>query len=340
MPLRRILFALLALSALAVAGYTTYWFHVQGEVRKGLDRWLADRRAAGWIAETGEVSVSGFPGRIRMSLPAPRLDKPGALAWRGPELTAEASPFDLTRVDLQAPGRHDFAWAGQQAWAEAGALTGLLDLDTAGRPEELRLALDRLSARLPKGEEISADHMSATVDPLPAADGSAPDAPSLAFTATLSGVILPPLPQLILDRKLASAELTGHLRGRLGSTRPADILRWSAEGGTLELDRIALDWAPLALEGDGTIALDGRGQPVAALSSRIRGFNELMDRLARAGVVEPGAATAGRLVLSLLAKPDAQGRPAVPIPVTLQDGSLWLGPARVGRVPPLVWPEQ
>jgi hypothetical protein len=126
--------------------------------------------------------------------------------------------------------------------------------------------------------------------------------------------------------------------GDIPAAPPAEALgRWSADGGTVELDHVSLEWAPMAMEAQGTLALDPAGQPLASLATRMRGFAPLMDRLAQAGAVPVETAAAAKTVLMLMSKPDAKGRPSVPVPVSLQDGGLYLGPARVARVPPVNW---
>jgi hypothetical protein len=55
-------------------------------------------------------------------------------------------------------------------------------------------------------------------------------------------------------------------------------------------------------------------------------------------VVAAGPATTARTVLGFMAKPDTAGPGEVPVPLTLQSGSLWLGPARIATVPSWTWP--
>lgn len=179
-------------------------------------------------------------------------------------------------------------------------------------------------------------HLSTTIDSLPA-QAPTHQTPTLAFHLSAQGVELPPLPGLLMERRVTLAEIGGRVLGELPSLRPSAIVAWSAAGGTVELDRVALDWAPLGLEGEGTVALDTRLQPLAALTARVSGWGSFMDRLARAGMVEQGPAAAAKMLMSLMSKPDTLGRPAVPVPVTLQDGLLYVGPARVLTVPPLPW---
>ena len=55
---------LLAIVILAALGWSGWWF-VQSTARdRAVTGWLAERRAAGWVAEAEDVRVRGFPNRV------------------------------------------------------------------------------------------------------------------------------------------------------------------------------------------------------------------------------------------------------------------------------------
>jgi len=322
---RRIVIAS-ALLLCAVAGaYTAYWFHVADEVRKGLGAWADERRAAGWQVGWAELTMEGFPLCVTARLSRPELAAPGGGAWQADSLSAASSPFNLGRVRLSAAGRHRLSFGPWRTEFTAGDLRGDIGIES-GHVRDAHFTAAAVAS--PDGPAADALALSVT-----------PTAAGLSFAATATGLQLGQAPGGVLDARIALAEITGRVAGPL----PAPPLtqaaaRWSADGGTVEIERLILDWPPMALEADGTVALDPALQPLAAFSAKVRGYGQLMDNLARAGMVEPGAAEAAKMLLSLMAKPDSRGRSAVPVPVTVQDGRLWLGPARVAQFPPLAWP--
>lgn len=340
MSLRRAVVALVALVLVAGAGYTAYWFHVADTLCKQIDAWAEARRAAGWQAEWSSLAVTGFPNRVTAHMGAPRLTSPAGLEWTTAAVTASASPLDITLITVTAPGSHILRWpGGGEAAVTAGAASAEIDLGPTGRLDDASLLLGDVMATA-RGETLSLASLAVGIDPAPVPAGGHEDV-SVAFSLSAQDIRLPALTGLVLDREVALVEASGRVMGAIPPGPPLEALAaWSADGGTVELDRVVIDWAPMALEADGTLALDAGMQPLVALSARVRGYGQLMDRLARARVVDPGAAAAAKMVLSLLAKPDSQGRPAIPLPVTVQDGALYLGPARVGTVPPLAWPDQ
>ena len=337
MSIRRIVALFAAALVLAGLGYTAYWFHAAAGMRKGLERWAEARRADGWQVAWDDLERGGFPLHLRLSLGAPRLTTPSGLRWRGERLVGLADPFNPTRLRLQAGGRHDLGWPGAEAVLNAATLDAEINLDHGGRLEDATVMGAGLTLTGAAHEPLTAAGLAAMWDPLPVAQADHTTA-TVRFTATAHDLTLPAWAGLPLDRSIGLVEITGRVMGAIPDAAPAEALaRWSADGGAVELDHVSLEWPPMALEAQGTLALDPAGQPLASLSTRMRGFGALMDRLADSGTLPADTAAAAKMVLMLMARPDSRGRPSVPVPVSLQDGSLYLGPARVAQVPALVW---
>lgn len=338
MPVRRIVALFAAALVVAGLGYTAYWFHAAGTLRKSLEHWAEARRAEGWQVGWDDLRTTGYPLHLQLELAAPQVADAGGRSWRGTTLTAHAEPFDWTRLRLTSSGRHDVAAPGMQAALEMASARADVNLDRDGTLEDATLLVSQLTATMPGAEPLNVGGLVLMWDPLPVAHPDHTTA-TVRFSATAHDLELPPLPGLPLDRVIGLAEITGRVLGAVPAGPAAEALaRWSADGGTVELDHVTLEWAPMALEAQGTMALDPSGQPLASLTTRMRGFGPLMDRLADSGTIPADTANAAKMVLLLMAKPDAKGRPSVPVPVSLQDGSLFLGPARVAQVPAINWP--
>lgn len=340
MSSRRIALVILAAVVLAAAGYTAYWFHVAGEMRKGVEAWATQQRAEGWRVTWADLDIRGFPTTIRARILTPHLVSPAGIGWSAESVSASASPFDLTDLDLSAPGRHTVQWhEGPAATITAAEATGRLNLARGGQIEDLSLFAVRVSAADGTGQAVEAAAIALSIDPLPTVRPGH-DTATANFSGSIQDLVLPPVPALLMEPRIALVEIAGRVMGPLppGEALPA-LRAWSADGGTIEIDRLILDWEPMTLAAEGTLAFDNDLQPLIALSARVRGYGQLMDRLAAAGTIDQRAADAAKLLLSLLAQPDSQGQPAIPVPVTLQDGTLFLGPAPVARVPPIQWPE-
>lgn len=333
MPLRRVLVLFAAALVVAGAGYTAYWFHAAGLLRKSLEHWAEQRRAAGWVAEWERLDAIGYPLHLRLVVERPRLTAPQGFGWTTGRVTASAQPLNLTRLRLVAEGAHDLAWPGGAGRLEARRVRADLNLMLAGGLDDATLFVEGASFSGLGPEPVTADGVVLSWDPLAVAKPNH-TTPTVRFSATAHGIALPALPGLPLDRAIGLAELTGRIKGVLPPAPPAEALaRWSAEGGTIEVDHVSLEWPPMELEAQGTLALAPDGRPQGALTARVRGFAPLMDRLVQAGTIPADTASAAKMVLMLMSRTDSKGRSAVPVPVNIQDGSLFLGPARIAPIP-------
>ena len=154
----------------------------------------------------------------------------------------------------------------------------------------------------------------------------------LAFGGT--DILLPPDPNLTLGRQLADVVVQVTLPPPLPQSLKT-MAAWRDDGGTVELDRLKLDWGPLDVQGSGTLALDREMRPLAALTADIRGFGPALDAIAAAGRIKPGNVALAKAVLNALATTDKQGDRSIRVPVTAQNGKLFVGPVKLLTLAPL-----
>jgi len=112
---------------------------------------------------------------------------------------------------------------------------------------------------------------------------------------------------------------------------------WRDSGGTVELDRLLLRWGRIAITGSGTVALDRDLQPIGGFSGAVEGYEDLMAALVTAGRMRPGDARLARVALAMLAKAGPEGRPQIATSFTIQNGEMFLGPAKLGPAPKINW---
>ena len=112
---------------------------------------------------------------------------------------------------------------------------------------------------------------------------------------------------------------------------------WRDSGGTLELDHVAVRWGSLTISGSGTVALDADLQPIGGFSGAIGGYDELLKALVAAGRMRAGDARLAQFALGMLAKAGPDGRPEIATSFTIQNGDMYLGPAKLGKTPRIVW---
>ena len=87
----------------------------------------------------------------------------------------------------------------------------------------------------------------------------------------------------------------------------------------------------------GTIALDRELQPVGGFSGAIAGYDKIMIGLVQSGRMRAADAGLARLALAMLAKAGPDGRPEIKTAFTIQNGEMFLGPAKLGKAPHIAW---
>jgi hypothetical protein len=91
------------------------------------------------------------------------------------------------------------------------------------------------------------------------------------------------------------------------------------------------------VSGIGTLALDRDLQPVGGFSGAVEGYDGILTALVKSGHMRAEQAGLARLALTLLARAGPDGRPEIATSFTIENGEMYLGPARLGPAPRFVW---
>lgn len=337
--LRRVNAALaLLVSTLLVAGLWSFaWYAVSAYVKAQVAGWTEAQAARGAIAAYEAMDTAGFPARIVLTLTKPRYEGPLAgetIAWQGEVLTLSVRPWMPWVIHAEAAGRHDIAiGGGRQAFS--GAVRHLSAEINPGPawPERLRLNVEGLTMGGSAPLGAAALSLDVRHDPKVEAGG-------VGLTVALTGqdVTLP-----MADWGLGTTMHTLDAALRVnGPVRPGILAErleaWRAVGGAVEVDRLKLRLGPLGLAATGTVALDGALQPVGALTAKFEGLFQVLEILRRRGIVRDADAVFATMALAALSRRPANGGPAsINLAVSVQDGTVSLGPVPVFRLPHFDW---
>jgi hypothetical protein len=346
---RRILLILLVAVLALAAATTVYWHYASEALSDGIGHWAEARRADGLQASYSSVAIKGFPFRLRAVIRDPVIARPAgpngrdiAWEWRGSDLEASVRPWNTSRVDLDFPGTHQLTLPVGGGWtifATADRAVGTLDLDETGVPASGDFGMDELDLLSEDGRQsVSIAHVK-----LSGATHAAGNPPHQTATFDLSldgkGIELPQDAKPPLGSYIAVLEGQASLMGVFPAGPAVEAATaWRNDGGTIEVHRLHLEWGPLAIEAGGTLALDANLQPIGALSAIVRGFPETVDALVAGGMVQKSDGDTAKTVLGLLAKsPKGGGPPELTVPLTVQNGWIYVGPVALARAPELRW---
>ena len=335
-------FGLVVLAALLVVGggYTAFWFLVAGRIETGILVWAQSQRADKIDVSWQKTRVSGYPVTFRIDLGSAVLRDRAVTSspeLHIPVLAGSARPWDLADWRLAVPEGFtaDLAAAGGGAPAKLIAHTadGVVAIENAGG-WTLWLTLGDIRVEAGAPILVGSAHATLTVPPGPSR-GHADPMTALAVEASQ---IKLPLGIGPLGDKIDELDFGATVKGALPAGKLADAVAvWRDAGGAIELDNLRLKWGALDATATGTIALDQELQPTGRLSGAIQGYDQILTVLVENGQMRASDAGLARIALTMLAKAGPDGKPEIRTAFTIQNGQMFLGPAKLGRVPHITW---
>ena len=325
--------------AIAVAGYTAFWFVAAGEIENRIDDWVEQQRAQGVAVETENTDISGYPLRFSVLFDNPRVQNDSAgWTWEARDFRAEMRPWNFSKVAV-VPGRYNAMryfdgteWREVRCQIDQGQI--LLTLDGNRRISNVTLdiagiTLDGLwSSGAATIERLRANGLSN-------GDTGEHNGEALKAAIEAENIYLPEGLNDGLGDNLAFLNFNVSLFGPLPDSEPVSIIRWRDSGGTVELNSFRIRWGPLGIESNGTLALDADLRPIGSLTADIIGYGDVIDALIMSNMIPLGDAFLAKVAFNMLAEKDENGGPPVlrSVPVTAQDGTVFVGPVKVAQVP-------
>jgi hypothetical protein len=333
------LWAVALLLVVVLGGYTAFWFIAAGRVEDGIGQWAQTLRAKNHLdLEWETVRVGGFPFAFRVALSKAQLRNlaSGGGELQMPRLSASARPWDFRVWRLAAP---DGLTANEGRAGTAGATltarsaTGSVVVGGEGGAT-VWFALARPAADV--GVHLQASDADIWLN-LPPPQPQSHSETAFGIAVAARQVSLPQVPAPFTN-PLDEIDFAVAIKGPLspGPLRQA-AAAWRDAGGTLELQQLTLRWGGLAIRGSGTVALDAELQPEGAFSGAVEGYGQLMQALVATHRMRASDASLAQLALTMLARAGPDGRPEIATSFTIQDGQMFLGPARLGPAPRIAW---
>lgn len=332
----------LILLVVLVVVYTLVWFGTAMMLRSSVQDWFSARQAEGYQAEydDAQARISGFPFHVKATISDVVLSPPrgssGRLpwVWTPEQVTFKIvpMPWSLRTLHIEVPAKQGLKIAGYAYEGRAKQMKLSVDWLSPGLPAEAVLKVQGLNLKdRSKKKAYTIRHLGA--------HGERTDTGGYAYDISAQDMDLPGLPAG-LPQRVSDILLRGEFDGAFGQQDwgAEELIRWRDDGGVLQAERTQIEYGPLFLQGNGTMALDGELQPVGAFSARIQGFFEMVQMLQENGVIKGPDASMAKVVLGMLAKPSKNGGPAsIGLALTLQDGALYAGPVRLIAIPKIDW---
>lgn len=317
-PSRRWLYGPFILFVLLFGAYSAYWFFLHGQLKTGIDDWIAEQRAAGLEVNFTDKRLHGYPYRFALTVDDPQMADPQAgTAWRGEKLQIIMQPWNFNHAIIRSSGRNEIA---------------------PGNGQDMTAVLGRKSAASLNWDETGITHFGLTLDTA--------DIVTAGGDFGLSGLLasFAPTPdasganRLSLDWESISLDanlLDGTDAAFLGTEIQASRLRLEGQGFSVfgdtpvrkaEIAQLVLNWGPLKFGAKGQFDINPNGYPDGVLQVRLDETEALKDALDAAGLLRGDTGA----LLQVIAAGSANGGF---VPVPFRDGAVTYFGQSIAPVP-------
>ena len=334
-------FILVGVVIAVVAAWTGAWFYIADQVRDEIEAVAGQNTPSGAVRYRG-LEIGGYPFRIQVELTGPRIDlsgTEGGFRWATDKIGAVRHLWQPRHVLLDLTGQHQFEWsqdgAARAVTLDNGEAMASIETGAGGRLDRLSVDIKAPSLRGDGGTAFIGKRLQVHARLTPDADDSV-DLALRGDGLELGAGVLPP--ELMgMARNISLLDIRTTVTGLPQDARAATpiaswLTTWRMGGGTVEVRQFRLLWGDMEINATGSLALDDRMRPIGALTAKIRGHEQLLDIAVRSGAMSKNGRIAAGAVLGLLA---AAGGGVLSVPVRMQDGQLFLGPAAIAELAPL-----
>jgi hypothetical protein len=309
-----------------------YWVVGSTFVERAATQWFADQRARGLTADSGDISVSGFPSRFDLTVSNPDLADPVAgWGYSAPFVQVLSMTWKPWHVIAALPNEQSIVVMGQLVDVRSSHMLGSLRLaPTADLPlREMRVEGREVSVSSDQGWTIGTKSLVLAVAP----DATKPNELRLGLNVTDLApdpkltALVPDLGDLISKIYLdATLTLTAPLDRRAAETKPA------VEG--LTIADFQLIWGSLTLAAKGQASPDAAGFAAGQVDIRIENWRQIPALIVAMGLVRPEMGDAIARGIEALAREGADPE-VLDLPLVFADGRMTLGPLPLGLAPKL-----
>jgi hypothetical protein len=357
---------MLLLVATLFGGWSWFWSYAAGKAQAALEGWRAREAKAGRIYACGSETFGGYPFRFEARCDGAAAlfrsnQPPVEVRARGILVAAQVYQPNLLISEIHGP--LTVAAPGQSPelvvnWKKfMSSVRG-----TPRTPERVSLVLDKpVIDRMTNGSArtlLRAEHMEIHGR---LAEGSVADHPAIEVVLRLNGALAPALP--VAAAQPVDANIDTVLRGLTDfSPKPwhERFRQMQAAGGKIDVIQARVQQGETLAVGAGSVSINPNGRLQGQLSVTVAGLEPFLKSIGAeqmvkksaavdklAGVLDrlsPGLGSVAReqvganisAGINMLGQPATlEGKPAVTLPLRIDDGAMFLGPIPLGKAPAL-----
>ena len=330
---------LVILIVVAALGWSGWWWLGATGHEKAVDLWLEDRRAAGWVAEYSDLTVTGYPNRIDTMITGLDLADPRAgWAWSAPRFEVLSLSYKPNHVIAVWPGTQKYSTRDDTVEITSDRMRGSLTFvpDTGLTLDRLRLEVEAMDL---KGQGWSSSLASANAATERITDDSAPQN-AHAIGLDIRELTVPADWLALIDPDGVLPRTMDHTHIDVIAAFDAPWDRRAIETGApmmtdLRLRDVNAKWGELELAAAGRIAIDRAGYFEGDVTLRLTNWEDMVNVAVTSGLIPADFGQTIVRGLKLLAGISGSAK-ELDVPLRFASGSTFLGPLPIGPAPRLV----
>lgn len=325
---------LLIVILVAGFGWSAYWWVGASAAKSAFETWFADRQADGWLAETSDITLRGFPNRFDTTFSDLSLADPDTgLALDMPFFQLFALSYQPNHLIAVWPNTQTLATPNQKLAIKSDDMRASLVLHPGAA-----LALNRANFAADNALLSSSLGWQSAAQSFRLAAHHQPEtAATYRIAVEATGFAPPSLFKLRVDPsqrlpdtfKALKVDMTVQFdsqwdRHTIEVARPQPV--------EIDLTLAQVTWGELDLWAAGKIRVDASGSPTGDITIRAKNWREILDLMRTSGEMHPAFLDAVESALDLLS--GLSGNPkTLDVPLKLKGGKVLLGPVPVADAP-------
>lgn len=341
----RVLYISITVLVLFIVGYVLWWNHIASTLETQALLWKQQRIAEGYEIDHEPLVASGFPYRVRVSTENLSISNPTHFQEPSIKLTrfwAVVQPWQINHVIFGIEGASEANWIEDKDIRTlrlgASSALGSATFNNQGRLGIVALDIADLRADPSWREPINAERLQLHGRPAPstASDPASESENTQQIAIRSNNISVGGMDDFPLGSKIEELAVSTLLYGTIKKLPSAETLvDWRDRGGYLDIQSLNVLWGPAAFEGKGQLTIDHANRPIGRSEVQISGFEEILQALTSTGKMTPEMARTIRFALNLLARQNENGQKYLNLPLTAEDGGVYLGPVFLLRLKPL-----
>jgi hypothetical protein len=323
---------------LLAGGWVAFWKYAQLKAAETIEGWKAREARAGRVYDCGTQAIGGFPFRFELSCERAKATIQSAhppLELTAPGIHLAAQVYQPTLLISEIAGPLTIAEAGKTPAYVADWKLAQSSLRGVPRaPQRVSIVVDEPSVKQvsPAQPVLDAKRLEIHGRMLEGSAAANPVIEIVLRSVDLAVPMMGPLAGKPLDADV-DLVLRG-LKDFAPKPWPQRFREIAETHGRLEVRSARLQQGDTLAVGGGAFTINAQGRLDGRLNVTVAGAEALINDVLAANKHKLGFSVSVGLGL-LGGNKKLEGRPAIAVPLRLSDGTIYLGPVKVGEVPPL-----